>query len=434
MRHIPIRSLSAVLFTTLLGCGSAAPSFDSSHDGSQVNAQSPVQHEAGYESLYLRGTMNGWGTTPMVLLDDHAWQAEVTTGDGSDQRFKFDVYGDWSLNFGDNDGDQIADQGGQDIPLPAGKRLVVHFDDVSRFYWVEERTWQAEVSIVPPQGLNPASLRMRRAKLSIDGQPYGWNDIYVDGDHAYPYAPVCCLSLGAEARLAFDDIVDGKRLVGEASWTVDGAQDPVPVEMRLGEASLEEHGAVELTVLSDRWEWDHLVAGPFSGVGVFLGDWQAGHSLGYTDDAGRVSFMVPAGDHKISAMVMTSSHSMASAEMWLTVGAGQVVQRELHMAPITVYVHAHYDTGVGKALYITGASDYLGNWQTAARMDWNGAIGAWTYTRNLPIGAPFKVVLAPWSDEPSISTQGVQWEQGPNHTITPPNGYVSSDIAVYPSF
>ena len=434
MRTMLHAVLSLGLTASLLGCGAGDPTQHDDVDRAGTGVSAPGSYEATYPSLFVRGTMNGWGTTPMELVGDHEWRAEVTTGDSSDERFKLDVYGDWGVNFGDNDGDQTADEGGHDIALPLHTTVEIQYNDESRFYWVQERTWQAEVAIVPPQGVDIQALRQQRAQLTVDGEAYGWNFIYVDGEHAQPYSPVCCLSLGAEAVLAFDAIVRGKRLVGEASWTVDGDEDPIPVVMTLEEASLEDYGAVELSVLSDRWENGGLVSGAFSSVGVFLGDWHAGDSLGTTGDDGKVSFMVPGGDHTISAMVMTSSHSIASGSMPLSVSAGAFVQTELHLAPITVYVHAHYDTGVGRALYITGASDYLGNWQRAMRMEWSGGAGAWTYQRNLPIGLPFKVVMAPWSDDPEISTDGVQWEQGANRTVTPPNGYVSSDIAVYPSF
>jgi len=370
----------------------------------------------------------------MELVEDHEWRLELTTGSSADERFKFDVHGDWQLNFGDNDGDQTVDEGGGDISLPTDQTVIIHFNDESRFYWVEERTWQAEVSLSLPSGVDAQVLRMQRAQLAVDGAPYGWTYIYVDGEHPAPYVPVCCLSMGAEATLSFDSITGGKRLVGEVTWTVDGAEDPIVREMNVTEASLDDYGAVELSVLADRWENDHIVSGPFSSVGIYLGDWHAGNELGHTGEDGKTSFMLPGGDHSLSAMVMTSSHSMASASMPLSIEAGSFVSTELHMAPTTVYIHAHYDAGMGRALYITGASDYLGNWEQATRMTYNGGIGAWTYERNLPMGAPFKIVMAPWSDEVSIPTDAVQWEQGSNHTVTPPSGYVSSDIAVYPSF
>ncbi len=366
----------------------------------------------------------------MQLVADHEWSVEVTTGASGKERFKFDVYGDWGLNFGDNDGDQTADRSGKDIALPADQTVLIHFNDLSKFYWVEERRWQADVSIDLPEGVDAQALAFQQAQLSVDGEAYGWNYVYVD--EGRPYVPVCCLAKGSEGTLSFDSLVGGKRLVGEVTWVVDGTMDPIPLQMSLVEATLEGFGGVELSVFADRWENDRIVSGPYNNVGVFLGDWQAGNVLGHTGSDGKVSLMIPGGDQKLSAMLMTSSHSIASASTTVNVIEGSIIDAELHMAPIQVVVRAYYDAGMGRALYITGASDYLGNWKTASRMDWSG--DSWGYQKNLPMGLPFKIVMAPWSDDRTISTSGVTWEKGSNRIVTPPNGNYYSDIAAHPSF
>lgn len=419
--------LSLVASASLTACG--ANSADEVHS-QETGVNASAAHEAAWPTLHVRGTINDWGSTPMQLVDDHQWSVEVTTGSSSIERFKFDVHGDWSMNFGDNDGDQTVERSGKDIALPADQIVLIHFNDQSNFYWVEERRWQADVSIDLPAGVDAQALAFQQAQLSVDGEAYGWNYVYVDDGR--PYVPVCCLPKGAEGTLSFDSIVGGKRLVGEVTWVVDGTLDPIPLQMSLVESTLEGFGGVELSVLSDRWENGQIVSGPYNNVGVFLGDWQAGNLLGHTGSDGKVSLMIAGGEHKISAMLMTSSHSIASASTNLSVIEGSIIDAELHMAPTQVVVRAYYDTGMGRALYITGASDYLGNWETASRMDWSG--DSWGYQNNLPMGLPFKIVMAPWSDDRTISTSGVTWEKGSNRTVTPPSGSYYSDIAAHPSF
>lgn len=68
-----------------------------------------------FESLYFRGTANGWGTTAMSLVSDYTWQTDVYLDGQANQRFKLDVYGDWSYNFGDNNADGVLEQTGNDI-------------------------------------------------------------------------------------------------------------------------------------------------------------------------------------------------------------------------------------------------------------------------------------------------------------------------------
>jgi hypothetical protein len=421
--------LALVASASLAACG-ASDSASSSDNAQGTGVNTSAAHEAAWSTLHIRGTMNDWGTTPMQLVADHEWSVEVTTGTSSKERFKFDVHGDWRLNFGDNDRDQTADRSGKDIPLPAGQTVLIHFNDQSNFYWVEERRWQADVSIELPEGVDAQALAFQQAQLSVDGEAYGWNYVYVD--EGRPYVPVCCLAKGAEGTLSFDSLVGGKRLVGEVTWVVDGTMDPIPLQMSLVEATLEGFGGVELSVLADRWENDRILSSPYGSVSVFLGDWQAGNVLGHTGSDGKVSLMIPGGEHKLSAMLMTSSHSIASASTSVNVIEGSIIDAKLHMAPTQVVVRAYYDTGVGRALYITGASDYLGNWKTASRMDWSG--NSWGYQSNLPMGVPFKIVMAPWSDDRTISTSGVTWEKGSNRIVTPPNGSYYSDLTAHPSF
>jgi hypothetical protein len=56
---------------------------------------------------------------------------------GNDERFKFDVYGDWSRNFGDDDQDGTADANGADIPVTADAgTYAVTLDDRTMQYSV----------------------------------------------------------------------------------------------------------------------------------------------------------------------------------------------------------------------------------------------------------------------------------------------------------
>jgi glucoamylase len=86
--------------------------------------------------VFVRGTSTGWGLTPMRLTAGHVWRAEVRFS-GPEARFKLDVYGDWSMNFGDSDHDGTAELGGSDIPVTGGDGLyAITFDDGARRYTV----------------------------------------------------------------------------------------------------------------------------------------------------------------------------------------------------------------------------------------------------------------------------------------------------------
>jgi hypothetical protein len=83
---------------------------------------------------------------------------------------------------------------------------------------------------------------------------------------------------------------------------------------------------------------------------------------------------------------------------------------------------------------VTGETSVLGNWQTAYKAAYNPGTNTWTGPQNnIPAGAQFKLILAPWVDGASIpvTTAGVQWQRGPNQTA--PTGPFSL-LELTPSF
>jgi len=90
-----------------------------------------------YNQVYFRGTPNGWGSTVMTLVSNYVWETQATFGPGSTERFKFDIHGDWTLNFGDNNADGIADQSGGNIMIAQGSgTYTIRFNDQTKRYWV----------------------------------------------------------------------------------------------------------------------------------------------------------------------------------------------------------------------------------------------------------------------------------------------------------
>lgn len=91
-----------------------------------------------YSQMFLRGTNNNWGTTRMDLVSDHTWQInQVPFGSGPHERFKFDVTGDWSNNYGDNNSDGIGDPFGADIMITQDQgAYTITFNDDTKAYTV----------------------------------------------------------------------------------------------------------------------------------------------------------------------------------------------------------------------------------------------------------------------------------------------------------
>ena len=91
-----------------------------------------------YSQMFLRGTHNNWGVTRMEPVADHTWQiSRAFFGNDPNERFKFDVAGDWSNNYGDNNNDGIGDSFGADIMITEGSGMyTITFNDDTKAYAV----------------------------------------------------------------------------------------------------------------------------------------------------------------------------------------------------------------------------------------------------------------------------------------------------------
>jgi len=194
-------------------------------------------------------------------------------------------------------------------------------------------------------------------------------------------------------------------------------------------------GLVQVRVLADQVVNGAVVSTPLRGALIYDGLWEAGSPLGQTDPSGLFAAALPVGAHDIGVMMMTSSHSMLSSDGNAVTVSGTPAAIDVHVAPTTVSLTASYDAGYGNALYITGETSYLGSWQTAYRLTSTGA-STWTFQKNLPLGAQFKLILAPWGASPAIATSaaGVKWEQGSNQVVPAPVNYFESVVSLTPAF
>ena len=87
-----------------------------------------------FSSLYVRGTNNNWGTTPMSKSGTTWSLPNVTFGNTSTERFKFDVRGDWSQNYGGDGLSGPAVTNGKDIKVDAQKTYDISFDEAKTTY------------------------------------------------------------------------------------------------------------------------------------------------------------------------------------------------------------------------------------------------------------------------------------------------------------
>ncbi|AQQ66712.1 pullulanase [Microbulbifer agarilyticus] len=97
----------------------------------------PGGFQSNLPSLFFRGTPNGWGTSELTLVDDNTWQVQVNFDGQANQRFKLDVNGDWSRNYGDNGADGTLEQTGADIFTGVTGEYLLTVNDASLTYTLE---------------------------------------------------------------------------------------------------------------------------------------------------------------------------------------------------------------------------------------------------------------------------------------------------------
>ncbi|MEM9103677.1 MAG: PKD domain-containing protein, partial [Pseudomonadota bacterium] len=90
--------------------------------------------QSEFDVLYYRGTTNQWNAEPMTLVDNNTWQIKVEVGNGANERFKLDVFADWSLNYGDNNQDGQLEQGAGDILFSGAGEYTITVNDNNLSY------------------------------------------------------------------------------------------------------------------------------------------------------------------------------------------------------------------------------------------------------------------------------------------------------------
>lgn len=150
-------------------------------------------------SMYLRGTPNDFGNDiQMVHYGYDLWVGEMTfTGEPND-RFKFDVYGDWQRNYGGSENDGYAKSFGSDILVPEPGTYRIYFNASSLEYWMVQ---QPRVNQAPVANAGEDFTVGVGQSFSFDGSASADTDGVIS---TYSWSPVG-LS-GASPEFTFDEI------------------------------------------------------------------------------------------------------------------------------------------------------------------------------------------------------------------------------------
>jgi hypothetical protein len=77
--------------------------------------------KAGWNKVLFRGTPNSWRADSFFQeISENVWQSVQTFDGSANQRFKIDMKGDWTDNYGDNGPNNYLDKTGADIAVTQG--------------------------------------------------------------------------------------------------------------------------------------------------------------------------------------------------------------------------------------------------------------------------------------------------------------------------
>lgn len=227
-----------------------------------------------------------------------------------------------------------------------------------------------------------------------------------------------------------------RSVLARAGTVVAAATIPVT-----GTAAAEATGTLDILLNEESVDDGEIVTQPISGIDVFDttdGDLYSrdGEFLGETDDNGRLGASMEAGQRELTVRVKWHRYYDGKDEgIPVEIEPNETTTLEYDFLPSLAWLYARHQTEYGKALYVTGDSEYLGNWEQARRMSNTGKYGAlWQWKERLPAGAEFKFVRADWTDATWISTDDVDWELGFNRVIEGGLGYPGSYVKESPEF
>lgn len=134
------------------------------------------------------------------------------------------------------------------------------------------------------------------------------------------------------------------------------------------------------------------------------------------------------GCYKIQCSGIQSQGFKVKGEEAVQIEEGQTYDIQVSNYLKHVQIEVPTTVSYGQALYITGSSTELGNWKTAKKMTFEAEKLKWQIEMDLQYGQEFKLVMAPWQEDQTISTEIVQWQLQDNYMVN------SKQISVYPQF
>ncbi len=127
---------------TILRIGKVSSGTGQSRYANFIRKYRDPNNSTAFPSLFVRGTHNNWSTMPMTKTGTVWSLNHIHFGNTSSEHLKFDVYGDWTQNYGGSGLEGKAIQGGNDLAVATNGTYNITFDEAQKSYEVRLGKWK----------------------------------------------------------------------------------------------------------------------------------------------------------------------------------------------------------------------------------------------------------------------------------------------------
>jgi len=370
----------------------------SGQDTVQVTVIDPNACDYQFSQVYFRGTSNSWGKSGMTKVGNCIWEIEQDFDGSADDRFKFDIKGDWSHNYGDTGANGSLERSGSDIFLNDGAgTYIIAMNDEFMTYTVIKKP-NGPSAPVADAGQNMA------IKVGSTITLNGSNSSDSDGTIT-SYSWDNGFGLGEMVSATFNEI--GIFTVNLTVTDNDGstATDSIIITVEANAAPVADAGVDQTVKVGSTVILDASASSDRDGS-ISAYSWSS--DLGNSD---QVSVLLnTVGDYSYTVTV-TDNNGASSTD---TI---KVIVKELPEDIDTSFTCNNGHTSSGYSVYVVGNTPELGNWSVASSAQKLSPTSypTWKRTITLPANATvkWKCVIA---KESSLTISS--WQGGSNNLVT----------------
>jgi len=355
-----------------------------------------------FDNVYVRGTSNSWAASSMEKVGNCIWEIEQDFDGSANDRFKFDINGEWSHNYGDTGANGSLERSGSDILLNdyAGTYIIA-MNDKLMTYTVSKKP-NGPSAPVADAGQNMA------IKVGSTITLNGSNSSDSDGTIT-SYSWDNGFGLGEMVSATFNEI--GVFTVNLTVTDNDGstATDSIIITVEANAAPVADAGVDQTVIVGSLVTLDASASNDNDGsISAYSWSSDLGANLG---DSAQVSVLLDTTGVYSYTVTVTDNNGASSTD---TV---KVIVEELSEGIDTSFTCNNGHTSLGYSVYVVGDTDELGNWAVTSNAQKlsPSTYPTWESTITLPSNSSvkWKCVIA---NESTLAISS--WQGGSDNLVT----------------